>query len=97
MNSKSTVVTRAPQSRGTSASLRRLAARRAVGALAVGLALAGSLHSASAATFNYTGGSPGTAAAPVSGNFSNGFDNDVTTSDATGILNFGGTTYTASR
>jgi len=95
MKPTSTVATRAPQSRGISASLRRLAARRAVGTLAVGLALAGSLHSASAATFNYTGGGTGTAAAPVSGNFSNGFDGDVTTSDTTGILNFGGTTYTA--
>ncbi len=97
MKSTSLVVTRGPQSRGISASLRRLAVRRAVGTLAAGLALgAGLLPAASAATFNYTGGGTGSAAAPVSGVFSTGFDNPVSGSTAADTLSFQGSTdYTA--
>lgn len=103
MNSKTTVVTRAPQSRGMSASLRRLAARRVASAFAIGGLLAGSLHSASAATtYSYTGGGTGTTGAPVSGTFSTGFtptiSNDGTTSATTtaDTLSFGGATGGAS-
>lgn len=80
MKSKSTVVARAPQSRGISASLRRLASRRAVGTLAVGLALAGSLHSASASNqFTGTGAT-------------NLFSNPANYSDGIAPIGNGGTT-----
>ena len=93
--SASSFSARPAQKRSMSASVRRLTARRVANTLAVSALFAFGAASAQAATFNYTGGGAGTAAAPITGNFSNGFDSNVTTSTYSDTLKFAGTTYTA--
>lgn len=77
--------------------------RRAASVLALGAVFAGSLHSASAdTTYRYTGPpSLGSASAPVTGNFSTGFNPQISIDQMTcetttnDTLSFAGTTYNA--
>lgn len=77
-----TAIARAPQSRGISASLRRLAVRRAGNVLAASALFA--LGAASAqAQKNYQYQGSGTTDAPVSGVFSTGFTPTIVNSGTT--------------